>query len=125
MRNFLLIAQDLSLLRERARASAWKQSGEHASASGWAGKSFIGSADSAAACAVPELMAALQRALCSGAESEVQALDHSLREFLRWSARFPEPAAVKLATGLRNDTRNTCSGPSRKRGTPSSRGSSG
>ena len=28
-------------------------------------------------------------------ESEMQALDHSLQEFLRWSARFPEPAAVK------------------------------
>jgi 4-hydroxy-tetrahydrodipicolinate synthase len=56
---------------------------------------------SAAACAVPELLAALQRALCAGVESDIQALDHSLREFLRWSARFPEPAAVKLATGLR------------------------
>jgi 4-hydroxy-tetrahydrodipicolinate synthase len=56
---------------------------------------------SAAACAVPELMAALDRALRAGAESDIQALDHGLQEFVRWSARFPEPAAVKLATGLR------------------------
>jgi 4-hydroxy-tetrahydrodipicolinate synthase len=56
---------------------------------------------SAAACAVPELMAALHRALRAGVESEIHALDHSLQEFLRWVARFPEPAAVKLATSLR------------------------
>jgi 4-hydroxy-tetrahydrodipicolinate synthase len=56
---------------------------------------------SAAACAVPELMAALDRALRAGVESDIQALDHSLQEFVRWVARFPEPAAVKLATGLR------------------------
>jgi dihydrodipicolinate synthase/N-acetylneuraminate lyase len=46
-------------------------------------------------------MAALCRSLRAGVEAESQALDHSLQEFLRWVARFPEPAAVKLATGLR------------------------
>lgn len=56
---------------------------------------------STAACAVPELMSALYRALCAGAEPNIQELDRSLQEFVRWSARFPEPAAVKLATGLR------------------------
>src|SRR5262249_12809028 len=56
---------------------------------------------SAAACAVPELLAALYRALCAGDAPRIQALDHALQEFVRWSARFPEPAAVKLATGLR------------------------
>jgi len=56
---------------------------------------------SAAACAVPELMAALDRAVKAGAAEDVQTLDRALQEFLRWAARFPEPAAVKLATGLR------------------------
>jgi dihydrodipicolinate synthase/N-acetylneuraminate lyase len=56
---------------------------------------------SAAACAVPELMAALDRAVKAGAQDEIQTLDRALHEFLRWAARFPEPAAVKLATGLR------------------------
>jgi dihydrodipicolinate synthase/N-acetylneuraminate lyase len=53
------------------------------------------------ACAVPELLAALHRALRAGAESHVRELDECLQEFVRWSARFPEPAAVRLATGLR------------------------
>lgn len=56
---------------------------------------------SAAACAVPELLVALERALASGAAADVQLLHHKLQEFVRWAARFPEPAAVKLATGLR------------------------
>jgi 4-hydroxy-tetrahydrodipicolinate synthase len=56
---------------------------------------------SSAACAVPEIVVALYRALRAGAEADVQAIDHSLQEFVRWSARFPEPTTVKLATGLR------------------------
>jgi dihydrodipicolinate synthase/N-acetylneuraminate lyase len=56
---------------------------------------------SAAACAVPELLAALHRALRAGPPSHVRELDAALQEFLRWSARFPENAAVRLATGLR------------------------
>jgi len=56
---------------------------------------------SPAACAVPELLVAIERALNSGAAAELQALIHRLQEFVRWAARFPEPAAVKLATGLR------------------------
>ncbi len=56
---------------------------------------------SATACAVPELLAALHRALRAGPPAHVQQLDAALQEFLRWSARFPETAAVRLATGLR------------------------
>jgi 4-hydroxy-tetrahydrodipicolinate synthase len=53
------------------------------------------------ACAAPELVAALHRALRSGAEAVVAELDRALQEYVRWSARFPEPTAVRLATGLR------------------------
>ena len=56
---------------------------------------------SAAACAVPELTVALDRALRAGSAADVQALDERLQEFVQWSACFPEPAAVKLATGWR------------------------
>lgn len=56
---------------------------------------------STAACAVPELVSALHRAIRGAATGTVQALDRALQEFVRWSARFPEPVAVKLATGLR------------------------
>jgi len=54
-----------------------------------------------AACAVPELAAALYRALRAGADAVTAELDHALQEFVRWSARFPEPTAVRLATSLR------------------------
>ena len=56
---------------------------------------------SSAACAVPELLSALHRALRAGAESQVRELDRCVQEFVRWSARFPETAAVRLATELR------------------------
>jgi 4-hydroxy-tetrahydrodipicolinate synthase len=56
---------------------------------------------SPAACAVPELVVALDRAISSGDDETAQALHARLQEFVRWAARFPEPAAVKLATGLR------------------------
>jgi 4-hydroxy-tetrahydrodipicolinate synthase len=53
------------------------------------------------ACAAPELAAALHRAVRAGNEIMVAELDHALQEFIRWSARFPEPTAVRLATSLR------------------------
>jgi 4-hydroxy-tetrahydrodipicolinate synthase len=56
---------------------------------------------SSVACAVPELLAAMHRAARAGAEPQLRELDHALREFLRWSARFPEPTVVRLATSLR------------------------
>jgi dihydrodipicolinate synthase/N-acetylneuraminate lyase len=56
---------------------------------------------SAAACVVPELMSALYHAVRAGDEGRVRALDRSLQEFLRWRLRFPEPAAARLAAGLR------------------------
>jgi 4-hydroxy-tetrahydrodipicolinate synthase len=56
---------------------------------------------SPAACAVPELLVAIDRAIAAGADEELQELQHRLQEFVRWAARFPEPSAVKLATGLR------------------------
>lgn len=56
---------------------------------------------SSAACALPELMTALERALGSPDRSRVQALDARLREFLAWVEQFPPPVIVKVATGLR------------------------
>jgi 4-hydroxy-tetrahydrodipicolinate synthase len=51
---------------------------------------------SAAACAVPELVAAVHR---GGPCAE--RLRGSLEELLAWAARFPNPAIWKVATGLR------------------------
>ena len=56
---------------------------------------------SSAACAVPELVAAIHRGRHGGAEAAQAELERALQEFLRWTARFPEPAGVRLATGLR------------------------
>ena len=51
---------------------------------------------SGAACAVPELVTAVQR---GGPEAEL--LSDNLRELLGWAARFPNPTAWKVATALR------------------------
>jgi len=56
---------------------------------------------SPAACAVPELMLALDRAIASGNQPAAARLDEQLQEFLAWMDRFPQPAAIKAAVGLR------------------------
>jgi dihydrodipicolinate synthase/N-acetylneuraminate lyase len=56
---------------------------------------------SSAACAVPELMLALDRALAAGNREKAGRLDGLLQEFAAWMDRFPEPVLVKAAAGLR------------------------
>jgi 4-hydroxy-tetrahydrodipicolinate synthase len=56
---------------------------------------------SASACAVPELMVALARALVAGNAVQAGRLDRMLQEFLAWVDRFPQPVVLKVATGLR------------------------
>jgi 4-hydroxy-tetrahydrodipicolinate synthase len=56
---------------------------------------------SSVACALPELVTALDRALSSPNHSRAHALDARLEEFLAWAAQFPQPVIVKVATGLR------------------------
>lgn len=56
---------------------------------------------SPAACAVPELMVALERAIASGRAERAARLDEALRPLAAWMDVFAEPVAVKTATGLR------------------------
>ena len=56
---------------------------------------------SPAACALPELVTALSRAIAAGDHAQVERLDHALCEFLQWSERFPQPVAVKVAAAVR------------------------
>jgi dihydrodipicolinate synthase/N-acetylneuraminate lyase len=56
---------------------------------------------SAAACAVPELLMALDRAITVSQTGEIDRLDRALQEFLYWEVRFPPTTIVKVATGLR------------------------
>jgi 4-hydroxy-tetrahydrodipicolinate synthase len=56
---------------------------------------------SPAACAVPELMLALDRAIASGDQPAAARLDELLQEFLAWIDRFPPPVAIKAAVGQR------------------------
>jgi len=56
---------------------------------------------SAAACAVPELLMALDRAITAGRTGEIDRLDRALQDFLDWEVRFPQTTIVKVATGLR------------------------
>jgi 4-hydroxy-tetrahydrodipicolinate synthase len=56
---------------------------------------------SGVACAVPELMLALDRAIAGGPKSEVERLDAKLQEFIAWLDRFPTPVGVKAAVAAR------------------------
>jgi 4-hydroxy-tetrahydrodipicolinate synthase len=56
---------------------------------------------SSAACAVPELMMALDRAIAAGNHEATGRLDQMLHEFTGWMDRFPQPAVIKVAVGLR------------------------
>ncbi len=56
---------------------------------------------SSAACAVPELVVALDGALRSGSTDSAARLERLLQEFLHWSGQFPFPVLVKVAASLR------------------------
>jgi 4-hydroxy-tetrahydrodipicolinate synthase len=56
---------------------------------------------SGCACAVPELMLGLDRAILSGAEQKRQQLEARLQEFISWLDRFPAPVGVREAVALR------------------------
>ena len=56
---------------------------------------------SGVACAVPELLAALDCAILSGDAARTAELDARLQEFIRWIDRFPTPLGVKTATTAR------------------------
>lgn len=52
---------------------------------------------SGVACAVPELLVALHKAIQGNLAAEVERLDARLQEFLAWHDRFPTPVAIKTA----------------------------
>jgi dihydrodipicolinate synthase/N-acetylneuraminate lyase len=56
---------------------------------------------SACACAVPELLAGLFRAISSNDHPHAETLDVRLLEFIEWAEKFPFPTAVKCALELR------------------------
>lgn len=56
---------------------------------------------SGCACAVPELMLGLDRAILSGDEQKRQRLEARLQEFISWLDRFPAPVGVREAVAVR------------------------
>lgn len=56
---------------------------------------------SGVACAVPELMLALDRAIQSGDQAATERLNARLHEFIGWIEQFPAPVGVKAATEAR------------------------
>jgi dihydrodipicolinate synthase/N-acetylneuraminate lyase len=56
---------------------------------------------SGCACAVPELLAGLSRAVTAGDSSLADQLDARLQEFVAWTRRFPFPVGIKRAVELR------------------------
>jgi len=56
---------------------------------------------SEAACAVPELVLALDGAIAAGRVEEIERLHARFQEFLDWMDRFPPSVLSRVATGLR------------------------
>jgi dihydrodipicolinate synthase/N-acetylneuraminate lyase len=56
---------------------------------------------SGCACAVPELLLAIERAIEAGNSPAAARLDARLKEFIAWIERFPVPVGVREAVGLR------------------------
>ena len=56
---------------------------------------------SGVACAVPELMLGLDRAICAGAAAKTAVLEARLQEFIRWLDKLPVPMGIKAATEAR------------------------
>ena len=64
---------------------------------------------SGVACAVPEVIVQLYRALSQNDTAQIDYWQHKLDEFMEWIDRFPAPIGVKTATALRG---RTCGPPS-------------
>ena len=74
---------------------------------------------------LPELLIAIDRAICSGSTARAQLLDRRLREFIAWIDRFPAPVGIKLALagrGLPAGAETVPLGPSARRTTEQFRG---
>ena len=56
---------------------------------------------SGCACAIPEVLIALDRAITAGLPEVVTRLEVRLRQFIQWADKLPTPMAVKEATALR------------------------
>jgi len=56
---------------------------------------------SGVACAVPELLLGLDRAVCSGDHAKAAKLDARLHEFIAWLNKLPVPIGIKAATEAR------------------------
>lgn len=56
---------------------------------------------SGVACAVPELIVALDRAVANHVDEVATRLEARLRQFIAWTDRMPVPAAIKEATATR------------------------
>jgi 4-hydroxy-tetrahydrodipicolinate synthase len=59
---------------------------------------------SGVACAVPELLVALERALVKNLAADAARLDAKLQEFIAWHEQFPTPVAIKTAVHERGLT---------------------
>lgn len=69
-----------------------------------AGRALATGADgvvSGCACAIPEVLVALGKAIAAGDERRAREIEGRLREFIDWIERFPAPVGIRRAVELR------------------------
>lgn len=62
---------------------------------------------SGCACAIPEILVELKKAVLAGDLPRVESLDARLAEFIRWIEEFPVPLGIKTAVAIRKQKAGT------------------
>jgi 4-hydroxy-tetrahydrodipicolinate synthase len=66
---------------------------------------------SGCACAIPEILVALKRAVAAGDQARAEAVNAKLAEFVEWIEKFPTPMGIKRAVELRGQESGTLGTP--------------
>jgi 4-hydroxy-tetrahydrodipicolinate synthase len=62
---------------------------------------------SGCACAIPEVLVSLQKAVAAGDQARADAINAKLTEFVDWIEKFPTPVGIKRAVELRGQKSGT------------------
>lgn len=94
-------AESITALQAARQSSPWRILATNDAAYVASRNAGADAAISPAACVLPEMISALDRATVAKDTARVQELDARLQEFLSWVQQFPQPGIFKTAAALR------------------------